>query len=526
MNHKNTLYYLFLIFTSLSFSQVGIGTTAPTATLDIVATNTIGTNTNVDGILIPRVDRQRAFSMVSTPIATLIYVNNIATGSATGSAINITSDGFYFFDGTVWQKVTTGANRNWELIGNSGTTAGTNFIGTTDAQPLILRTNNANRLTVSSTGDVSIGANAVTGNNVFEVFSSVNNEDAINGYATGTGYGVYGNTSGTGIALFGLGNNTDALAIYGRNNNAGGTGIVGAGGNTSGNFYPTSGVSGNGVITGVAGISADVTSGVGVRGNGNGTSVNITSGVGAGVAGSGNQIGVFGYASNTTGNKNGGVFTSEHGSVGLTDNPYAYLAGSDGSVVYGGYFDANQDNTNNSNSSNQGEDYAYVGVVSGNTTYKILGTGSVSTIVKDINNERRILFAPEAPEILFQDYGVGQLKNGIAVINMDQILSKNIFVNENHPLKVFIQLEGDCNGVYVTNKSADSFTVKELKNGTSNTSFSWQIVANRADTTDGSGNILSKHVDVRFPVGPGPLKHKEELKSKANEDLHKEKKEE
>ncbi len=63
------------------------------------------------------------------------------------------------------------------------------------------------------------------------------------------------------------------------------------------------------------------------------------------------------------------------------------------------------------------------------------------------------LLASESPEITFTDSGIGKLNNGIAQIEIDPILSKNIVVNEKHPLKVFIQLEGDCNGVYVTNKS-------------------------------------------------------------------------
>ena len=134
-------------------------------------------------------------------------------------------------------------------------------------------------------------------------------------------------------------------------------------------------------------------------------------------------------------------------------------------------------------------------------------------MVKDTNNERRILFAPEAPEILFQDYGIGKLKNGVAEIEIDPILSKNIYVDEKHPLKVFIQLEGDCKGVYVTNKSANGFTVKELQNGNSNVDFSWQIVATRADMLDSTGNVHSKHVDVRFPIGPGPIEHLPEVKT-------------
>jgi len=34
---------------------------------------------------------------------------------------------------------------------------------------------------------------------------------------------------------------------------------------------------------------------------------------------------------------------------------------------------------------------------------------------------------------------------------------------------MFIQLEGDCNRVYVSNKSSEGFDVIELQNGQSNT---------------------------------------------------------
>ena len=124
------------------------------------------------------------------------------------------------------------------------------------------------------------------------------------------------------------------------------------------------------------------------------------------------------------------------------------------------------------------------------------------------------MFAPEAPEVLFQDYGTGKLNNGSATINIDPILSKNIIVDDDHPLKVFIQLEGDCKGVYVTNKSSQSFTVKELQGGTSNVDFSYQIVATRVDRKDDNGNVLSKNANVRLPIAPKPI---DRLKNKKNQ---------
>lgn len=91
-------------------AQVGVNTNIPASTVDLTAKNGTGTTSNVDGLLMPRVDRQRAQSMTAVPISTLIYVNNVATGTAAGIAVNITTTGYYYFDGSVWTKLNVGAS--------------------------------------------------------------------------------------------------------------------------------------------------------------------------------------------------------------------------------------------------------------------------------------------------------------------------------------------------------------------------------------------------------------------------------
>jgi hypothetical protein len=168
-----------------------------------------------------------------------------------------------------------------------------------------------------------------------------------------------------------------------------------------------------------------------------------------------------------------------------------------GHTFYGGYFYSGGVATNAS--------YAYAGARVGNTNYKIIGNGTVSTVVDGATegSSKKIMFAPEAPEVLLEDYGTGQLVNGIATIAIDPIFSRNIDVNNTRPLKVFIQLEGDCNGVYVTNKSANGFTVKELQNGRSSVPFSWHIVGNRKDDAGRNGSEGSAYASLRFPDAPG-----------------------
>nr|MBK9653862.1 hypothetical protein [Bacteroidota bacterium] len=142
----------------------------------------------------------------------------------------------------------------------------------------------------------------------------------------------------------------------------------------------------------------------------------------------------------------------------------------------GGIFYVKQSNVSNVNLAVSSV-AAYIGA----TTYKIIGLGTVATIVRDNKGADRIMTAPETPEILFQDFGQAQLINGKAHVAFDSTLAINIKVDAKHLMKVFVQLKGDCKGVYVTNENQWGFDVVELQGGTSNVDFSWFISANRAD---------------------------------------------
>lgn len=117
---KQFLAVAALAITSVAYGQVGINTTTPATTLDITAKNATGPTTAVDGLMIPRVDRQRAQNMNSVPVSTMIYVNSIATGAASGIAVNIDAVGFYYYDGTAWAKMGSGAGA--AVTANNGLT--------------------------------------------------------------------------------------------------------------------------------------------------------------------------------------------------------------------------------------------------------------------------------------------------------------------------------------------------------------------------------------------------------------------
>ncbi|WP_223608318.1 hypothetical protein [Chryseobacterium sp. OSA05B] len=133
-NHHLTA--IMLLISGIVFSQVGIGTTTPAATMDITAKNATGATTNVDGLLVPRVDRQRAQNMTAVPVSTMIYVNGVSTGAQTGTSINIDQEGYYYFDGAVWIKLNSGGsspsvnlyNTDGTLTGNRVVTQGANTL--------------------------------------------------------------------------------------------------------------------------------------------------------------------------------------------------------------------------------------------------------------------------------------------------------------------------------------------------------------------------------------------------------------
>lgn len=130
---KVILSSLFLLG-AYSYAQVGVNTANPQSTLDVTAKNTTGTTTNVDGLLVPRVDRQRAESMTGIPTSTLIYVNSIATGNQTGKTQNIDAVGYYYYDGTVWAKFNSSSSpsSNINIYNADGTLTGNRTVTQAD----------------------------------------------------------------------------------------------------------------------------------------------------------------------------------------------------------------------------------------------------------------------------------------------------------------------------------------------------------------------------------------------------------
>jgi hypothetical protein len=169
-----------------------------------------------------------------------------------------------------------------------------------------------------------------------------------------------------------------------------------------------------------------------------------------GVIGTSNaNAGVFGYSSNGP------------GIIGMTSNPASFAG-------------------------------AFFGNVGINGNLQV--SGQKSAVVPFPDGSRRALYCMESPELWFEDFGSAKLARGRAVVKIDANFAKVI---KRGDYRVFVTPEGDCRGLYVRRKSANSFVVRELMGGKSSVAFSYRIVGRRKDIKQ-----LRRFAKIDMPLSP------------------------
>jgi len=145
------LLTLFLGTTLTAFTQnIGINNPTPDASAILDLTST------TQGLLIPRmssIDR----NLIPTPATGLIVYD-------------ITLSRFMFYNGASWNGLLSNFI-GWDVLGNAGTNAAINFLGTTDNTDLVFRTVNTERMRINQTGDVGINTPAIDAKAAFQITS-------------------------------------------------------------------------------------------------------------------------------------------------------------------------------------------------------------------------------------------------------------------------------------------------------------------------------------------------------------------
>lgn len=227
----------FLLSTSV-FGQVGIDTILPNATFDVTASPL--NLSKVDGFIAPRLkgsELKAKDGLYDVPqTGAIIYVTEaLLPATVTTKTANVTTIGYFYFDGLVWQKVGSGVTAaqtdDWHVTGNSSTIPGTHFIGTTDDKDIIFKRNNIQAGWLGTT-NTTIGNSAM-----LSTITGANNSAF--GRAAGSG-----NSTGSNNTMLGYQTMYQSTAGFGSNNVAVGANAY------SGTFISTVGAGANNTIIG------------------------------------------------------------------------------------------------------------------------------------------------------------------------------------------------------------------------------------------------------------------------------------
>lgn len=458
-----------LVTTVASAQNIGINTTgavpAASAILDLVSAD--------KGLLVPRVAltaTNSALPVTAPAISLLVY--NTATA---GVIPNNVTPGYYYWDGAAWVRVGTG-NPGWTILGNAGTVAATNFLGTTDLIDFVVRTNNVERMRILGlNGRVGIGVSPVLAQ--LEVNSGAA-FDAISGHSTNVG-GFLGRETNIPIPnqlpLNGAG-------VYASNPAAG---YASTFAQSTGAATVAAAVAFSSVWIANYGLVDNASAGFNPPGSY--SQLNVTN---AGLAG--DHIALRGYSLRGTVAGNPG-FTIGVDGVADAQNQDAIgvegIAFTNTTTRAGGYFEAY-------NYAGVLQGYAWVGTTAGGVARKITGTAPVAEIIPTPDHGRIMLTCPESPEYWYQDYGSIELVNGQAHVDLDPILADIIMVTPEYPVRVFCTPVDmpNFNGVTMMNRTATGFDLVELNGGTHSGVLEYQLVV-KPKTGYGEG---------RFPQAPGP----------------------
>ncbi|HEY1166373.1 MAG TPA: hypothetical protein VGE90_14435 [Chitinophaga sp.] len=139
---------LFLLSSATAFAQLKVGSNPS----QINKSSILELESTRQGLLLPRIPGANltAAPLNAAPDGMIIYVSD-------SSSLFIRKNG-------IWQKMSVDSvsnNGNWNTTGNAGLDSTKNFLGTTDQQALIFKTNNAERMRFMANGNIKVAAGTI-----------------------------------------------------------------------------------------------------------------------------------------------------------------------------------------------------------------------------------------------------------------------------------------------------------------------------------------------------------------------------
>jgi len=291
-----------------------------------------GTNTGAYTTLSPRqLITSTPYAVRAAYLTGTLPLSQLPGGVVTNNPTAVTLSGTFSGNGANVTNVNAAqlggrtAGQFWQTGGNSGTTPGADFPGTTDNQPVLIRANNQRALRLEPTAD---GANLIGGHPNNVVFNGVVGAVIAGGGASNLANEVSANHA---VAVGGLGNSAHGQQAFiggGRGNRATGAGAVVGGGGYTG-VFPDDGNEASGPASTIAG--GDGNRAIGINSSVGGGTKNIASSLAATVAG-----GAGNTASNVWSFVGGGDRNTAGGERSAVMGGLFNLASGAASVVAGG----------------------------------------------------------------------------------------------------------------------------------------------------------------------------------------------
>jgi hypothetical protein len=458
----------------------GITTTSPltgsgTAGSVALGFNTSALETTLNGVY-PKLSAANTFAAGASfggPISVA------ATGSALTAITGTGTSGAAAFDGVS----DTGNGANFSNASAPKSTLFTTNTGATDG------TYYPTALNATSTGTQSTG---VYGSGTYlGLWGDVTGASAQSGSIA-----VYG-SAGDGDGGYFLNSSTSYAALYAENDGEGSTAIgvnpVGLDAVTNGDYGYTIFASGTGIDTySVFGDSVG-NGGIGLYGEADGNE-DASNSPPVGVLGwASGGLGVLGYTVGNSQIYSGLIDKASQESGGVWGDTSASSGGTVAGGVVGtadnnsaGYFANNSSSSATIWANNSSGSTGLFKTFKASTPAGICGigdgdltcTGQMKTLATTGGGAHTVeTYAMQSPENWMEDFGSGALQKGVAVVTIDAAFADTVTGDASY--HVFITPNGDSKGLYVINKTANSFEVRESSGGTSSLSFDYRIVAKR-----------------------------------------------
>jgi hypothetical protein len=305
----------------------------------------------------------------------------------------------------------------------------------------------------------------------------------VNGIAT-SGVGVSGTSSNIGV----LGNG--ALGVQARGNGAGSVGLDAIA------IASANGTGVESIALGTGGVGVSATGGsVGIQASG-------PTAILAQASTSGNELELDSSGSNLVDGFNSGslvfsidnignIFSAASVSAGASSftsaSDEAISAEAPNDAMIG--FTTNAMSTSGAIIASTAGGYLFQGAVDGTNKFVADGKGNLSIagqlltngschsgcIIRGPGQKRVVSYAPRESQPTMEDFGEAQLVDGEARVALDPAFANVIDSSANY--LVFTSPEGDCNGLFISERSGSGFVVRELRGGHSTLSFGYRIVA-------------------------------------------------